>query len=74
MLQQRSPEQFNPMQNSNALNEIAALEQQILTTGRVDSERTSVHDIRLRLYKNEITPDQALAEMYKLISKRQDYN
>lgn len=54
--------------------QIGALEQQIMTTGRTDSERTNIHDIRTKLYRNEITPEEAIALMNLLISRRQDYN
>jgi len=33
-----------------------------------------IHDIKVKLYHNEINADQALGLMHQLISKRQDYN
>lgn len=66
--------QVSPINTSDALMQIGALEQQIMTTGRTDSERTNIHDIRTKLYRNEITPEEAIALMNLLISRRQDYN
>lgn len=63
-----------PLSNNDALMQIGAIEQQIMTTGRTDSERTNIHDIRTKLYRNEITPEEAMALMDTLVSRRQDYN
>jgi hypothetical protein len=74
-MQLRPGEQYNPAQSRNdALMAIGAMEQQVMTTGRTDSERTTIHDIRVRLYQEKITPEQAMEEIERMISKRQDYN
>lgn len=71
-------EQFSsqpvPIKTSDALMQIGAVEQQVMTTGRVDSERTAIHDIRTKLYRNEITPEEAIQLLDHLVSRRQDYN
>ena len=59
---------------SQAMAHITALEHQAFAGGNVDSEKSAFEEIAQKLTLNILTPEEAMAEAEKIVSKRQDYH
>lgn len=59
---------------SQAMNELAAIEQRMQQEGSVDSELDQIKQIRTDLTAGTITPKEAIDRARSIVSSRQDYH
>ena len=70
---QKPEKETRPTMNT-AMAEIVAIEQEVLRTGSVDSERDAFTRIRTDLLAKRIEPEEAIRQARRLQGSRQDYH